>query len=205
MAASRAARIVCVSRQLRRRLWWRGKRAVVLASGVDAGAFRPEPRELARSKLGWDFDTAVVLFHAGRDVRVKRLDLAEAAMAIARIKVPDLRWKVLDGSTAPEEVPVLMNACDCLLVTSDFEGSPTVVQEALASNLPIVSVDVGDVPERLAGVGRTAIVARNAQALGDAIVSMVAMPGRSDGRRKIAEFSSSEIAARLEMIYRELT
>jgi teichuronic acid biosynthesis glycosyltransferase TuaC len=205
LAALRAARIVCVSRQLRQRLWWRRDRAAVLASGVDANAFRPESRARARQALGWDFDAPAVLFHAGRDVWVKRLDLAEAAIAIARKKIPNLYAKVLDGSTPPEEVPTLMNAADCLLVTSDFEGSPTVVQEALASNLPIVSVDVGDVPERLAGVSRTAIVARDAEALGEAIVQMVARPGRSDGRSKIAEFASSEIAARLDAMYRELT
>ena len=52
----------------------------------------------------------------------------------------------------PARVPDLMNAADCLLVTSDAEGSPTMVQEALATNLPVVSVDVGDIAERLEGV-----------------------------------------------------
>ena len=65
---------------------------------------------------------------------------------------PSVRLEVLDGNVAPARVPALMNAADCLLVTSDAEGSPTVVQEALATNLPVVSVDVGDIAERLEGV-----------------------------------------------------
>ena len=45
-----------------------------------------------------------------------------------------------------------MNACDALLFVSMYEGSPNIVKEALACNLPIVSVAVGDVAERLEGV-----------------------------------------------------
>jgi glycosyltransferase involved in cell wall biosynthesis len=97
-----------------------------------------------------------------------------------------------------------MNAVDCLLVTSDFEGSPTVVQEALATNLPIVSVEVGDIVERLEGVANTRIAGRDPEALGAAVAEMIGTPRRSDGRLKIAEFSAQEIAARLREIYMEL-
>lgn len=205
LAALRAARIVCVSRPLRARLWWRRKRATILPSGVDAQAFEPGTREGARRRLRWDENTPAVLFNCGIDPVIKRRDLAEAAIGVARRAAPDLRWEVLDGSTAPELVPVLMNAADCLLVTSDFEGSPTVVQEALASNLPVVSVEAGDIAERLRGVRDSRIVARDAEKLGAALVEMVTPPRRSDGRRKIDEFCAGRIARRLREIYQDLT
>jgi teichuronic acid biosynthesis glycosyltransferase TuaC len=204
LAALRAARIVCVSRHLRARLWWRRGRATILPSGVDAAVFAPGERGAARRRLGWDEGTPAVLFNRGLDPRIKRMDLAAAAIGVARRAAPGLHWEVLDGATAPGMVPVLMSAADCLLVTSDFEGSPTVVQEALASNLPIVSVEVGDVAERLEGVRHTCIVARDAERLGAALAEMVARPRRSDGRRKLGEFSSASIAGRLREIYREL-
>jgi teichuronic acid biosynthesis glycosyltransferase TuaC len=199
LAALRAARIVCVSRRLKERLWWRRDRVTVLASGVDSKIFSPEPRWLARARLGWPLEERIVLFNAGHDPRNKRLDLAEAVEA----RVP-IRLEVMDGHLPPERVPTWMNAADCLLVTSDAEGSPTVVQEALASNLPVISVDVGDIPERLAGVTFSRIVERDVSMLAEAVAEMVESPRRSDGRRKAGEFCSRKIAGELARLYGEV-
>ena len=169
VAALKAARIVCVSRPLKRLLWWRRARVTVLPSGVDPEVFRPEPRKFLRGELGWPEEERVVLFNAGRDFRNKRLDLAENAVQEARRWAPSVRLEVLDGSVPPARMPALMNAADCLLVTSDAEGSPTVVQEALATNLPVVSVDVGDIRERLEGVACSRVAERDPHALWDAL------------------------------------
>jgi teichuronic acid biosynthesis glycosyltransferase TuaC len=202
LAALRAARIVCVSGRLKQRLWWRRGRVTVLVSGVDFEVFRPEPRGLARARLGWPEEERVVLFHAGQDSPNKRLDLAEAALREVKLAGSPVRLEVLNGRGPSERIPVLMNAADCLLVTSDAEGSPTVVQEALASNLPVISVDVGDVPERLQGVACSRIVARDPAALARAVAELVEAPRRSDGRRKAGEFCSHRIARELARLYR---
>ncbi len=199
LAALRARRIVCVSRQLRERLWWRRARVAVLPSGVDKHQFRPQPREAARWALGWDLHDRVVLFNAGHDPCNKRLDLAVAAVA----RAPGLRLEVLDGEVDPERVPVIMNASDCLLVTSDREGSPTVVQEALACGLPVVSVDVGDVAERLEGICHTRIVPREPGEIAAALVELTARPVRTNGPERCQDISLDRIARRLCEIYCE--
>lgn len=66
------------------------------------------------------------------------------------------------------EVNWLMCAADCLLLTSRSEGSPQVVKEAMACGCPIVSVDVGDVRERVEGIeGCYVAKSRSPQELAD--------------------------------------
>ena len=204
IAALRAARIVCVSRQLKYLLWWRRARVTVLPSGVDPEVFRPAPWKTLREELGWREEERVVLFNAGQDTRNKRLDLAESAVKEAGQWASPVRLEVLDGSVEPARVPAMMNAANCLLVTSDAEGSPTIVQEALATNLPVVSVDVGDVAERLEGVACSRVAEREPQALGRALAEVLNPPRRSDGRRKAEEFSSARIARELGRLYHEV-
>jgi glycosyltransferase involved in cell wall biosynthesis len=203
-AALRAARVVCVSHKLKNLLWWRRARVTVLPSGVDPEVFRPAPRKALRDELGWREEERVVLFNAGHDPRNKRLDLAESALKAARQWASSVRLEVLDGRIEPARVPAMMNAADCLLVTSDAEGSPTIVQEALATNLPVVSVDVGDIAERLEGVAFSRVAQRDPQELGRALAEVLNPPRRSDGRKKAEEFSSTRIARELGRLYGEV-
>jgi teichuronic acid biosynthesis glycosyltransferase TuaC len=208
LAALRATRIVCVSRGLRERLWWRRGRAVILPTGFDSGWFRPEPGHVARASLGWPADQPVVLFNAGHDPRTKRLDLARKAVAVARQmhpdpQRPDLRLEILRGDIPPQLIPSYMNASDCLLIASDSEGSPAVLQEALACALPVVSVDVGDAAERLRGVAPSRLVSRDPQVIGRALAEITATPRRSNGPQSVQFLSLRRTALDLCRLYRE--
>ena len=203
-AALRAQKIICVSRALRDRLWWRHGAVTILPTGVDPDVFRPWSRALARQRLGWDDREPVARFNAGHDALVNRLDLAPVAHERARRAIPALRLERLDGRVPPSLLPEMMNAADCLLLTSVSEGSPTVVQEALACDLPVVSVGVGDVVERLRGVRDSTVASADASVLGHALARIVDPPRRSNGSRKVAEFSARPIARRLKKIYQGL-
>ncbi len=203
-AAKFADGVIVVSRQLRSRLWFDHPNAHVIPSGVDLDAFRPSNRIEAREKLGWNVGDPIVLFNAGVNPKVKRLDLAEQAVGLLRQRVPNIHMHVLQGRTPHHELPLCMNAADCLLVTSDFEGSPDIVKEALASNLPIVSVDVGDVRERTLGVSGVEIVARDPQAIASAIERTISSAQRSNGREKVGELDSKLIRDAVIRVYEEL-
>lgn len=173
--------IVCVSAELRDRLWWRRNIASVVPTGVAQSEFQPLARDVARRRLGWDSAAPVVVFNAGREPDVKRLDVAVAVIERVRDRWPDVRFEVLDGRRDSALVPTILNASDCLLLTSDFEGSPTIVQEAIACNLPVVSVPVGDVPERLRTLRHCHVVPSNVEALAAALAGVLAVRARSNG------------------------
>ena len=96
-AARKAARMICVSEALKRRLWWGRDRTVVLPSGVDTEVFYPRAQSEARAELGWGANERIVLFNAGLSPAVKRLDLAQAAVAKAEEVCGPIRLALLDG------------------------------------------------------------------------------------------------------------
>jgi glycosyltransferase involved in cell wall biosynthesis len=176
-------------------------RNFVLPNGVDTSLFRPLERAEARRRLGWDDSMRVALFAADPDVPRKRHWLAQAAVEHARTAVPELSLFVACG-VAPDHVPLLMNAADCLLLTSSVEGSPNVVKEALMCNLPIVATPAGDVRELLAGVSPSFVCDASEEHLADAIVQCVKPPRRSNGRERSRHLDADVIADRLLSLYK---
>jgi teichuronic acid biosynthesis glycosyltransferase TuaC len=149
LVAQRADAVVVVAEHMKRHLP-RSVSATVIPSGLDLALFCPMSREDARQRLGLPSDTLLVLF-AGRPSQArKRYGLAQAAMEILRQSLP--AELIVAWGVPHIEVPLYMNAADALVFTSMQEGSPNVVKEALACNLPVVSVPVGDVAERLTGI-----------------------------------------------------
>ena len=141
-----ADEVIVVSESLARRLP-RRVRYTVIPTAVDLDVFKPGSKAEARRLLELPADHKLVLFAGRPEVAVKRYPLARAAVDTLTSSV---YVDLLTISGLPlSEVATYMRACDALLLTSRHEGSPTVVKEALACNLPVVSVDVGDVKETL--------------------------------------------------------
>jgi glycosyltransferase involved in cell wall biosynthesis len=199
-----AARTITKSTEMERALP-RSVRArnTVVPNGVDAVLFRPQDRNAARRELGWSRDERVVLFLANPQIVCKRYWLAERAVQRARLSLPALRFQVA-FAVAPDRIPSLMNAADCLLLTSSSEGSPNVVKEALMCNLPVVATRAGDVVELLDAIEPSYVCDDSEAALAEAILACITVPRRSNGRALSRRLDSQVVSHRLLGIYGEI-
>ncbi len=199
-----ATRTITQSREMERALPRRAQpRNLVLPSGIEPELFRPIPREVARKRLGWNPAERVALFAADPEVQRKRYWLAEAACNLAAAQVDGVRLRVA-ANVAPEEMFLVMNAADCLLLTSSIEGSPNVVKEAALCNLPVVTTRVGDVDEVLADVEPSWICDATPGELASALVDCLSSPRRSNGRQTRSWLNSETIARPILDLYEEL-
>ena len=179
-----------------------------LPNGINTEIFSPVPREDARRKLGWDLNEKVILFNAGvgSGQVVKNRPLAEETAARLRPHPHGVRLEAISACTR-EEVSLRMNASDCLLVTSLHEGSPDLVKEAMACDLPVVSVPCGDVRERLQGVEPGGVRPYDAAQLAELVEFVLESGRRSNGREQLFKqgLDIASVTERVLNVYRSVT
>ena len=147
-----------------------------------------------------------VLFAGAFDNEVKDPELAKQAINELKNEGVNAELVELKGYNR-DQVNALMYSCDAFLMTSKTEGSPQVIKEALACGCPIVSVDVGDVQERVEGLDGCYVVdSRDPRDLADALEKALAFEGRTKGRERIVEMglTNEQVAARIVKIYEEI-
>lgn len=173
----------------------------LIPHGVDLSRFRPSSRSEARTELGWEPDARHVLFPYGPSRDVKDYPRAERIVDDVRSMVDGpVRLQTVTGEPH-DRMPLYMNAADAMLLTSKREGCPNAVKEALACNLPVVSVDVGDVARLLDGVSHS-VAADDDDVLADALAGILEAPERSNGREAVSSISLSNQLDRIEALYR---
>jgi teichuronic acid biosynthesis glycosyltransferase TuaC len=170
-------------------------RNAVIPNGVNRDLFAPIDRDEARRRTGWSADERVALFAADPAIARKRHWLAAAACEQAGVRLQ------VANDMPPEQMPLLMSAADCLLLTSAIEGSPNVVKEALMCNLPVIATPVGDVEELLDGVEPSWVCAPQAEALAEALGECMRERRRSNGREVTAWLAAEKIATRVLAVY----
>jgi teichuronic acid biosynthesis glycosyltransferase TuaC len=172
----------------------------IIPNGVDLNLFKPIDRSHCRDRLGWSKDQLHVLFPTNSGDPCKRLCLAQAAVDMMRQRGVPVEIHQLCG-VPHNEVPIWLNASDTVLLTSLQEGSPNVVKEALACNVPIVSVDVGDVRERIEGVDGSYIVLPEPVDIAAKLQMVFTNRRRVAGRIKMKELSLERVALKLKDLY----
>ena len=175
--------------------------ATVIPPGVDFERFKPGDRTAARQALGLPLDKELVLF-VGRAEWDKRLDAVQEAVRLLRTRRPGVELVQVSGQPH-DVVPTYMNACDVLLLISTYEGSPMVVKEALACNLPVVASDVGDVAEIIGGVEGCALCDGTPEDAARKLAQVLARGRLTDGRQAVAHLSVEASARRVAEVYRQ--
>jgi glycosyltransferase involved in cell wall biosynthesis len=206
-----------------------------LPKGVDSERFRPEGSN-ARDRLGLAGKRVVLT--VARLVPIKNVQRLLDAMALVRARVADAHLVIVgDGPEASAlhqhaaalglsdavtfagyaphaETPDFYRAADVFALSSDFDNSPNVVLEAMASGLPVVTTDVGGARELVAdrsGAAPGAIVVPNdPAALAAGLEQYLAAPdaareaGAYNRHRAVAEFSWRTSALRLLDVYQRV-
>lgn len=189
---------IFVSDWLLKQSGYRGNRQRIIPCGIDTVVFCPIERSEARKSLGWSLDKKYVLFSGAYDIEVKNSPLAKKAVEM----VEGVQLIELNGYTR-EQVNLIMNAADCLLLTSFREGSPQVIKEALACGTPIVSVGVADVEKLTSGIDGCYITNYDATEIAEKIRLALTFQGKTNGRSRIFEYNLSNdyIAKQVAEVY----
>ncbi len=196
---------IFVSPGLTSRCPYLGNTSTIIPSGVDIEEFRPFSEREAKEKLGLDPAVKYLFFYSANNSKNKRKDLALSAIQLLKQRGMN-HFSLLDlkGSVCPQEIPYYTNSSSALLMLSDNEGSPTVVQEALACGIPVVTVDVGDAKSMIAGVRNCFLVDRTPESIMEGILKATSMGPVSPSPSTLDKISLQKSVVRIAGLYQSL-
>lgn len=178
----------------------RTRNVFILPHEVDFGVFQSTCSARARRELGLDAGKRYLLFAANPEIPVKRFPLTKAvADGLAR-RDPTVELLIVHRETQ-QSLALYMSACDVLLFPSYQEGSPNIVKQAMACNLPIVATDVGDVRQVIGDCEGCYICEPSAPEFAARVTQVLSRRMRTDGREHIRHLDSSTVSRRLVEIY----
>ena len=176
----------------------------IIPNGIDFSRFYVIDKNIARDKLQIDKSKKIVLFVSDDDVsrKVKNYSLAREVFDIL-----DIENKLfLTISNVPHSMMNLYyNAADVLLLTSYIEGSPNVIKEALACNLPMVTTDVGDIREITEKIEGCYVCEYDQNEIKKYIEFILSNDTKNDSRNFIKYLEINTIAQNIIDIYKKMS
>lgn len=177
--------------------------ARVIPFGVDTGHFYPAPKAQARERLGLDLKARYLLFPYDPSRPVKRFDRLQATVDTLARRGLEVEILAIHDATR-DRMRDYMNAADLMVLTSDHEGSPMAVREALVCGLPVVSVDVGDVADLLRDLPGCAIADKDPVDLADKIQPLLLSRPAPEAVSHPRALDALSVAAQVLDLYRQL-
>ena len=138
-------------------------RLAVIHNGVDLGKFLPLITKSKQKKIVHNLIVTMI----GKNTYVKNVDMVLEVAAEVHNEFEDVHFwlvgpeldsgtfsrvrQVQEGYVKPlgpqDDIPSIIKDTDLLILTSRSEGLPNVIMEAMAAGKPVVSTNVGGVPE----------------------------------------------------------
>ena len=175
----------------------------IIADGIDFELFRPLERACLRGELGWRQDGLYLLFGNNPAIPVKNIQLARAA--VVHLAEWGIRAELIVAHGLPQSQLVrYMNACNAVLLPSHAEGSPNIVKEAMACNIPVVAADVGDVAELIWATQGCSLCPPDPAAFALGVLHALQHAGPTTGRQDIAHLEASLVAQRTIAVYQQI-
>jgi len=175
---------------------FRPKRTAVVPNSIDCEYFKPDPSRRQALRQGWGFPSEALVFAVvGSLSPVKGHDLFFDAASKVAERMAAARFLIVGSGTAEQEsrlaglvsevtprgsvvlagehadMPLLYGAIDVLVLSSESEGFPNVVGEAMACGVPCVVTDVGDAAT-VVGLTGAVVRPRTASALAEGMLVM---------------------------------
>jgi glycosyltransferase involved in cell wall biosynthesis len=193
--------------------YFSSERSSYIPNAIDTEEFSPNESmgKEARTELGLPLN-AYIFFSAGRLHEQKDHHLLLKSFKIVLEKSPsailviagegplDAELKELSNLLGidhqtfflgkREDIPSLLNMCNCFVLSSRYEGFGMVIAEALATMKPVISTDCGGVKEVMGTYGALVKVG-DQYALADKMICEISNPSRNEkllkGRLHIME------------------
>ena len=234
---ARFPRLIAVSSDIARELVQHGadrRRVTTILNAIDHRQFRRDPARVAAARAAFGLEPHHIAIGAvGRLEPQKRFDLLLEAFAVLQIERPELRLVIAgDGSLKEsldrqrrelglagsviltghvDDVRPLHQAFDLFAQSSDYEGTPNSVLEAMAMETPIVATEAGGTAElvldgvhgRIIPIGKVDRLIWGLQAALNDPHRTRLMAGRARARVE-GELSFESRCRRLEGIYQEV-
>lgn len=225
---------IAVSEEVRRSIRPRvlANRTITLRHGIDVARVRAQQVNRQRLRQEWGVtDSEVVVVTVANFRPQKNYPVLLRACALATAKVPNLRFVVVGQGPGQqlvtdlhrelalgnsmlllgyrEDATAVMAAGDVFTLSSDYEGLPVALMEALATGLAIVCTAVGGVAETIGPDQGRLVTPNNPAALAEAIETVAADPAlRAElqvASRNLGDtFDVHTSAAALSSLYRRL-
>lgn len=173
----------------------------IIPNGVNFNKFRPLNRIEACKKLELNSNKKNILFLGNRLSHNKNFELLKKSLKYLSEK--DYNLIDFEYPINKDLIPIYMNASNVLVLCSYFEGSPNIIKEAMACNVPIVSVNVGDVSDVIKNTKGCYLVEYNEKEMAEAIKKSTNFK-RTNGRDNIGHLEISKVALKIKAIYNNL-